>query len=85
MVYIVDLYIVGHSIELKTMGIIMLTICNIRGPCCELKYFYWIENSVHFRGFQLMVIHLIFWGETDVKKKTHIKNISYTIQYKLLS
>ena len=54
---LIMVYIVGHYIELKTLGI------NIRGPCCELQYFYWFEHSVYLRGFQLMVIHFMLPGE----------------------
>lgn len=73
---LIMVYIVGHYIELKTLGI------NIISPCCELQYFYWFENNVYLRGFQLMVIHFMLPGEFPqlIKNK-----FSYTIWHTISS
>lgn len=67
---------VGHTTELifilRTLEVILWvhandrpTVINIKGPCCKLQCFYWMENGVLLKEFQSRDIQ--FTTGCDVK------------------
>ena len=80
----------GHTIELisflKSLGLELWvhtnyqpTLFNIRGPCCRLEYFYWTENSVHWKGFQFRGRRWVHGDMTSVSRVAHL--LSCTMVY----